>query len=60
MSKATAMKSKDIRCGGRRTMMNLTKEQHEWAKMKAFKNNHSIASVIRAVIDEAMKSSKAD
>jgi hypothetical protein len=58
MANGTKVKTQDTRSGGRRSMINLTKEQHEWARLKAFEKNQSIASVIRAAIDEAMKTKK--
>lgn len=42
----------------RRTMINLTKEQHEWLRTKAFETNKSISAVIRATIDAAMVQEK--
>jgi hypothetical protein len=58
MANGTALKADNDRMGGRRSMINLTKDQHEWARTKAFKTNQSIASVIRAAIEEAMKTEK--
>lgn len=47
----------DAKCE-RRTMINLTKEQHEWLRTKAFETNKSISAVIRATIDAAMGQDK--
>lgn len=58
MANGTTLESDENRCGGRRSMVNLTKEQHEWARKKAFDENRSIAAVIRDAIDEAMRTKK--
>jgi uncharacterized protein (DUF1778 family) len=47
----------DAKCE-RRTMINLTKEQHEWVRKAAFETNKSISAVIRAAIDAAMQTGK--
>ena len=58
MANGTTLETDESRCGGRRSMVNLTKEQHEWARTKAFETNRSIAAVIRAAIDAAMEADK--
>lgn len=57
MTNGTILMSDDARCE-RRTMINLTKEQHEWIRKQAFETNRSISAVIRAAIDAAMGQDK--
>jgi hypothetical protein len=58
MANGTTLEADGERVTGRRSMVNLTKEQHEWARKTAFETNKSIAWVIRAAIDAAMKTGK--
>lgn len=58
MANGTTVEAENERTIGRRSMVNLTKEQHEWARKTAFETNKSIASVIRAAIDAAMGQEK--
>ena len=58
MANGTTLETEENRCGGRRAMINLTKEQHEWARKKAFEESRSMAAVIRAAIDAAMEAAK--
>lgn len=45
----------DPRCE-RRTLFNLTKEQHEWIRKQAFRMNVSMSAVVRQVIRREMDS----
>lgn len=58
MANGTTVEQENEREAGRRSMVNLTKEQHEWARKTAYETNRSIASVIRAAIDAAMGQGK--
>lgn len=58
MANGTTVEQENERESGRRSMVNLTKEQHEWARKTAYETNRSIASVIRAAIDAAMGQDK--
>lgn len=51
------MLADDAKCE-RRTMINLTKEQHEWVRKTAFETNKSISAVIRDSIAVAMAQEK--
>jgi len=57
MANGTGFMIDDAKCE-RRTMINLTKEQHEWVRKVAFETNRSISAVIRGAIDAAIKTSE--
>lgn len=54
MANGTTVVIDDERCE-RRTLINFTKEQHEWLRKQAFETNLSMSAIVRRAIRREME-----